>query len=118
MFSPRPAQDISSWDVSNVEEFGFDYELLGAGELMRRWPQFRPGGSGRAIYQEESGIVDAGRANAVHAALARANGARILEETPVRAVRPTARAANGPRWRAQMVEGVGEDEGAATPPRR
>jgi sarcosine oxidase len=74
--------------VAAFEEFGFDYELLNADEVMDRWPQFRLGGSERAIYQEESGIVDAGRANAVHAALARANGARILEETPVRAVRP------------------------------
>ncbi|CAN5150570.1 N-methyl-L-tryptophan oxidase [soil metagenome] len=74
--------------VAAFEEFGFDYELLNADEVMDRWPQFRLGGSERAIYQEESGIVDAGRANVVHAALARANGARILEETPVRAVRP------------------------------
>lgn len=74
--------------VAAFEEFGFGYELLDAGEIMDRWPQFRLGGKERAIYQEESGIVDARRANAVHAALARANGARILEETPVRAVRP------------------------------
>ncbi|WP_084709263.1 N-methyl-L-tryptophan oxidase [Rubrobacter aplysinae] len=75
--------------VAAFEEFGFDYEVLDAGEVMSRWPQFRLGGSERAIYQEESGIVDAGRANAVHAALARLNGATILEETPVRAVRPS-----------------------------
>jgi sarcosine oxidase len=33
--------------------------------------------------------VDAGRANAVHQALARANGAEILDETPVRSIRPS-----------------------------
>lgn len=75
--------------VAAFEEFGFDYELLDPDELMYRWPQFHLKGDERAIYQEESGIVDAGRTNAVHVALARARGAEILEETPVRAVRPS-----------------------------
>ena len=74
--------------VAAFEEFGFDYELLDPDELMYRWPQFRLEGTERAIYQEESGIVDAGRTNAVHVALARVRGAEVLEETPVRAVRP------------------------------
>jgi sarcosine oxidase len=72
--------------VAAFEEHGFDYELLDPDELMRRWPQFRPYGSERAIYQSESGLVDAGKSNAVHVALAR--GASIVENTPVRAVRP------------------------------
>jgi sarcosine oxidase len=55
---------------------------------MRRWPQFRLDGSERAIFQEDSGLVDARKANAVHIALARAGGAMVLEDTPVRAVRP------------------------------
>jgi len=70
------------------EERGFDYELLSPDELMSRWPQFRLKGTERAVYQEDSGIVDARRANATHVALARAHGAEILEESPVRAVRP------------------------------
>jgi sarcosine oxidase len=75
--------------VAAFEEFGFDYELLDPGELMRRWPQFRLHGPERAIYQSESGIVDAGKANAAHIALARARGATVLDRTPVRAVRPS-----------------------------
>jgi sarcosine oxidase len=74
--------------VSAFEEYGFDYELLDSGELVRRWPQFRLRGPERAIYQKDSGLVDARCANAAHAALARGHGAKILEETPVRAVRP------------------------------
>jgi sarcosine oxidase len=74
--------------VAAFDEHGFDYELLDPDELMARWPQFRLGGSERAIYQEDSGLVDAKRANAVHVALARAHGAEVLENTPVRAVRP------------------------------
>ena len=75
--------------VAAFEEFGFDYELLSPDELMHRWPQFHLAGTEKAIYQEDSGIVDAGKTNAVHIALARARGARVLEETPVRAVRPS-----------------------------
>ena len=75
--------------VAAFEEHGFDYELLDPAELMRRWPQFRLGGSERAIFQKDSGLVDAGKANAAHVALARSHGATVLDETPVRAVRPS-----------------------------
>ena len=63
-------------------------KLLEPDELMYRWPQFHLEGTERAIYQEDSGIVDAGKTNAVHVARARARGAQVLEETPVRALRP------------------------------
>lgn len=75
--------------VAAFEEHGFDYELLGPEELMQRWPQFHLSGSERAIYQAESGLVDARKSNAVHIALARARGAKVLENTPVRAVHPS-----------------------------
>ncbi|CAN5805926.1 N-methyl-L-tryptophan oxidase [soil metagenome] len=74
--------------VAAFEEHGFDYELLDPEGLMEHWPQFRLSGSERAIFQKDSGLVDASKANAVHTALARSRGATILEETPVRAVRP------------------------------
>ncbi len=74
--------------VAAFEEHGFDYELLDPPELMRRWPQFRLEGSERAIFQKDSGLVDAAKANAAHVALARSRGATVREETPVRAVRP------------------------------
>ncbi|ABG04520.1 Sarcosine oxidase [Rubrobacter xylanophilus DSM 9941] len=75
--------------VATFEEHGFDYELLEPEELISRWPQFRLKGNERIVYQKDSGIVDARKANATHVALARAQGARILEETPVRSVRPS-----------------------------
>jgi sarcosine oxidase len=70
------------------DRYGVDHELLDADELTARWPQFRLDGGEQALYQSESGIVDAARANAVHVALARAHGAEIREHTTVRAVRP------------------------------
>ncbi|WP_224390457.1 N-methyl-L-tryptophan oxidase [Pseudonocardia sp. ICBG1293] len=69
------------------DRFGVAYELLDADELGTRWPQFRLAGGEQALYQEDSGIVDAARANATHIALARAHGAEIRTHTPVRAVR-------------------------------
>jgi sarcosine oxidase len=71
--------------VAAFEEHGFDYELLDPPELTDRWPQFHPRGSKRTIFQKDSGLVDARKANAVHVALAR--GATVLDGTPVRAVR-------------------------------
>jgi sarcosine oxidase len=66
---------------------GIPFEELSAGEVMRRFPQFRLDGSVRAVYQEDAGLVDAGRANATHVALARARGATVLDDTPVRGLR-------------------------------
>lgn len=71
------------------DRFGVAYELLDTGQILDRWPQFRFDGGERAIYQQDTGIVDAATANAVHAALARSHGAGIVEDTPVRSLRPT-----------------------------
>lgn len=71
-----------------LDRFGVDYTPLKADEVASRWPQFRLDGGERAIYQQDTGIIDAARANAVHAALARAHGAHIVESTPVRSVKP------------------------------
>ena len=70
------------------DRHGVAYEVLDGDELVARWPQFRTGGGEKALYQPDSGIVDAARANAVHVSLARAHGARIEANTPVRAIRP------------------------------
>lgn len=66
---------------------GIPHEELSAAEAMGRFPQFTLDGSVRGVYQADAGLVDAGKANAVHVALARARGATILDETPVRGVR-------------------------------
>lgn len=105
------------------DRFGVAYELLDADELVDRWPQFRVDGGEQALYQAESGIVDAGRANAAHIALARAHGAEIMTCTPVRAVRPDGEGAavvtdagtlradrvvvTGDAWTNQLLAGTG-----------
>jgi sarcosine oxidase len=68
---------------------GIPHQELSAREVMERFPQFRLDGGVRAIYQADAGIVDAGRANATHVGLARARGATVLDNSPVRSVRST-----------------------------
>ena len=66
---------------------GIPHEELSAREVMDRFPQFRLDDGVWAVYQADAGIVDAGRANATHIALARARGATVLDNSPVRSVR-------------------------------
>jgi sarcosine oxidase len=66
---------------------GIAHEELSAQEVMQRFPQFRLDDGVRALYQADAGLVDAGRANATHGALARSRGATILDGTPVRSIR-------------------------------
>lgn len=71
------------------DRHGVQYEQLTAEQTQERWPQFRLEGHEQVLFQQDSGIVDAGRANGVHIALARAHGAELRPNTPVRALHPT-----------------------------
>ena len=66
---------------------GVPFEWLEAGEVMRRWPQWRLEPSTRAIFQEAGGIADPERGNAAHQRLARAAGAELREHARVTAIR-------------------------------
>lgn len=66
---------------------GIPYEELDAAEAMRRFPQWKLDGDERVLYQADSGLVDARKANAAQVALARRHGATVLEETPVHRLR-------------------------------
>jgi sarcosine oxidase len=70
-----------------MAEAGIPYEELSASEIMDRFPRFTLDESVQGVYQPEGGLVDAGKGNAIHIALARARGATVLEETPVHGVR-------------------------------
>jgi monomeric sarcosine oxidase len=59
------------------------YEDLDADEIMKRWPQFTLGDDIQGLYQEQSGIAMAARANEAHRKMARANGATLIDRTPV-----------------------------------
>src|SRR5262245_51756883 len=64
------------------------YERVGSDEVMRRWPQFRLDEEVDCLIQPDSGIADANKGNAAHAAMARSYGATILEHCNVTAINP------------------------------
>jgi sarcosine oxidase len=66
---------------------GVPFEHLDAGEIMRRWPQFRLTDDIHGLYQERGGIAMAARANAAHQRMAREHGATLRERAPVERIR-------------------------------
>jgi sarcosine oxidase len=86
LWPPEAQTPITDYTQSlRACEVGF--ELLEAGDIAARWPQFhlRPGTVG--LWQEASGIVAAARANSAHRRLARAHGAALRANTPVTSLR-------------------------------
>jgi sarcosine oxidase len=67
---------------------GIPYETLDAAATMRRWPQWSLPEATRAIFQEDAGVLDIGRACAAHLALARAHGADLRAGAAVRRLEP------------------------------
>ena len=80
-------KDLSHCAAAMTDQ-GIPHEELSSREIMDRWPQFRLPDEARGLYQADSGLVDAAKANAVHVALARLHGATIRDRLPVRALRP------------------------------
>jgi sarcosine oxidase len=77
---------LSSYSDS-MDAAGVTYERLDAGEIMRRWPPWRLGDDMHGLFQEQSGIAMAARANAAHLRMAREHGATLRDRTPVEAIR-------------------------------
>ena len=63
------------------------FDELEASEVMRRWPQWVLPDDVTAIYQEQTGLVMASRANSVHRRLALDHGAALVGACPVEAIR-------------------------------
>src|SRR5215203_308701 len=80
-------KDLSHCAAAMTDQ-GIPHEELSSREIMDRWPQFHLPEGARGLDQADSGLVDAGKANAVHIALARLYGATIRDQLPVRAPRP------------------------------
>jgi sarcosine oxidase len=72
----------------SMDAAGVPYERLDAGEIMRRWPQWRLDDDIHGLFQAEGGIAMAARGNAAHQRMARAHGATLLDRTPVDGIRP------------------------------
>jgi len=68
---------------------GIPYEWLDAKETMKRWSPWRLSDDIRVMYQQDSGIVAAAKANAVHRRLAESMGATLVPNARVTEVRET-----------------------------
>lgn len=83
-----PQRTIVEQYAASLTPLNIAHEWLDADELRYRFPQFRPDQQVVACYQADTGIVDPSRGNAIHIALARGNGAAVIEECPVMGVAP------------------------------
>jgi sarcosine oxidase len=84
---PRQSAIPLSNYSDSMDAAGVAYERLDAGEIMRRWPQWRLTEDVHGLFQTESGIAMAARGNAAHVRMAREHGATLLDRTPVDAIR-------------------------------
>lgn len=87
--APEDCSHLLDGYANSMRSAGIPFDSLDHRETMERFPQWRLNDGVRALYQSESGFVDSRRAIQTQVSLARANGATILDETPVRAIRPT-----------------------------
>lgn len=80
-------RDVDGY-AAMMRTHGIAHEVWDAAALRERYPQFRLHGDERAVFQADTSLVDAARANAAHVRLARGHGAVIRDDCPVRALRP------------------------------
>lgn len=71
----------------SMTEVGIPFDELDARTIMARWPQWRLPDDVSGLYQEDSGIAMASRANAAHRRLAVGHGATLIDNSPVTSVR-------------------------------
>jgi monomeric sarcosine oxidase len=87
-FAPRVSAIPLSNYADSMAAAGVPYETLEAAEIMRRWPAFRLSDDIHGLYQEQSGIAMAAKANAAHQRLARAHGATLCEQVDLQSITP------------------------------
>jgi len=88
--APEGAGEVLDQYASAMSARGIPFDDLAATEAMERFPQFRLNPGSRVLHQAESGLCDPRKAIPTQVALARARGATILDNTPVRRLVSTA----------------------------
>ncbi len=86
-FGPRRGAIPLDSYMDSMRAEGVPFEHLDAPEIRRRWPQFVVGDEIHGLFQEQSGIAMAARANAAHQRLAREHGATLRDRSPVEGIR-------------------------------
>jgi sarcosine oxidase len=87
-----PVEDDKPFELEDyitaMRDTNIPFETWSAAETMQHFPQFRLPENTRVLYQKDSGLVDARKGVQVHALMAQARGAVLLENTSVRAIKP------------------------------
>jgi sarcosine oxidase len=82
LWPPNAAIPMEDYTTS-LEANGVPFEVLDAGEVMRRWSPWRLADDTRGLFQERGGIALAARCNTAHRRLAEAHGATLRDRTHV-----------------------------------
>lgn len=75
--------DVLEKYADAMKRHNIDYEWWDHKQLMEHYPQFTVGPGFQAIYQKDSGLVDAALAMSMHVQLAQGNGAKVIDRCPV-----------------------------------
>ncbi|MEA2531063.1 MAG: hypothetical protein QOG89_2707 [Thermomicrobiales bacterium] len=86
--APDGAGEVLDQYAEAMSARGIPFDDMTANEAMERFPQFRLDPGSRVLYQAESGLCDPRKAIPTQVALARARGATVLDNTPVRRLVP------------------------------
>ncbi|WP_353645632.1 N-methyl-L-tryptophan oxidase [Mesorhizobium sp. WSM2239] len=85
----KPGSVIVEGSLAASQMHGLEHEVLAAGEIAKRHPQFTLPNDYSAVWQPDGGFLQPELANSLHLKLARAAGAEMLVNTPVLGVEPT-----------------------------
>ena len=79
------AIDLATY-ADSMRACGVPFEELDAAEIRRRWPQWQISDDVHGLYQSESGIAMAARANATHQRMAREHCATLRERVHIESI--------------------------------
>lgn len=84
-----PDSEVVSGSLRSAREHGLPHEELDAGDIRRRFPQFRISDDTVALFERAAGLVYCERAVTAHLEAATRRGAELHFEEPVQSWRPT-----------------------------
>lgn len=79
----RPGSILVAGSSEASRLHGIEHEVMGAGEIMRRFPQFTLPADYAGVWQKDGGYVRADLANRLHLKLAGDAGAQVIENRKV-----------------------------------
>ena len=88
LFPPDAAIHPAEY-IASMAEVGVPFEVLGVTDVAAQWPQWVLPEGTVALHQARTAIVPAARGTATMQRLARVDGARLVDETPVCSLKPT-----------------------------